>query len=160
MDFQLAPVGGTTARPLHQLRTCSSPLVACPGGNRCLASEAPTFHRFSSRPLSRAPSKCEWISDRLADVRSKGQISPRLRIWKKRSCTCGVSDSYFGRYRKFLIIYAVSTSKIRCSKNVVVYRSYQFKTNRNESSRLRCNCLRNIVKSKIFRTVQKHWQVC
>jgi len=48
---------------------------------------------------------------------------------------------------------------IKCSKNVVVYRSYQCKTNANDSSLLCCNCLRNIVKSKIFRTGQKSRQV-
>ena len=50
--------------------------------------------------------------------------------------------------------------RFRCSKNVVVYRSSPLKTDANGTSLLRCNCLRNIVKSKIFKTSQKSGQVC
>jgi hypothetical protein len=49
---------------------------------------------------------------------------------------------------------------IRCSKSVVVLRSETLKLDTNGSIPRRCNCLRNIVESKIFRTGQSRGQVC
>ena len=46
-----------------------------------------------------------------------------------------------------------------CSKFVVVLCSERFNSGANGSRPGRCNCLRNIVKSRIFRTSQKSLQV-
>ena len=47
------------------------------------------------------------------------------------------------------------TPRPACSKNVVVLCSKRLKSGMNESTAPRCNCLRNIVESKIFRTNQE-----
>jgi hypothetical protein len=47
-----------------------------------------------------------------------------------------------------------------CSKNVVVARSEPVKSGIDGSDADRCNCLKNIVLSTIFRTAQKTRQVC
>jgi len=48
----------------------------------------------------------------------------------------------------------------KSSKNVVVLRSKQLKSGMNGSTAPRCNRLRNIVESKIFRTNQESQEVC
>ena len=52
------------------------------------------------------------------------------------------------------------TWNLERSKSVVVLRSKQFTSDTNGSSPLRCNCLRNIVASEVFRTSQQSGQVC
>jgi hypothetical protein len=50
-------------------------------------------------------------------------------------------------------------NKKQCSKFVVVLGSEPAKSSIDGTSPLRCNCLRNIVKSEIFTTGQKSVQV-
>jgi len=69
-----------------------------------------------------------------------------------------VVDSKSAPATIYLIFQAEDEQK-HCSKFVVVLGSEPAKSNTDGSSPLRCNSLRNIVESEIFRTRQKSGQV-
>lgn len=50
--------------------------------------------------------------------------------------------------------------QVHCSEFVVVLGSERIKSGTEGSSTVRCNYLRNIIESEVFRTSQKSGQVC
>ena len=83
-----------------------------------------------------------------SNIRSSVALSAfsRLSIKRNRGIVTGRGfDLWFARLR----------NGQHCSKFVVVRCSEAVKSGTDDSKPLRCNCLRNIVESKIFRTSQK-----